>query len=168
MRIRFRPTALMALVVLAAIGVSFGVAQASIRDSFGVIRACYNLHGGRLRVIGSGQSCRRDEKGISWPSTVGAGVAGWQLIQCTVSTDMEQNVIVSGSPLCSGSGSNATILCPSGKVAMQEAGSLLSLNSLGNGTYVTVLPDGSGAVFSTDSQSAPDHSIQLVCADGST
>jgi hypothetical protein len=168
MRIRLWPTVLMTLVVLAAIGVSFGVAQASIHDSSDVIQACYSLHDGRLRVIGSGQRCRRDEKGISWPSTISAGVTGWQLIQCTVSTDFDGNITVSGSPLCSGSGSNATILCPPGKVAVQEAGSLLSRNAYGNVTYVTILPDGSGAVFYTEAASVSDASIQLACADGST
>lgn len=169
MRIRPWLAALTTLSVLGAIGVGFGVAQASIHDSPGIIHACYRLHGGQLRVIGSGQSCRRGEKRLSWPSTVSAGVTGWQLIQCTVSADQSGDVTVSGNPLCSGSQSNATILCPPGKVAVQEAGSLFSFTALGQMTYPTVLPDGSGAVFNIGGPgSISDASIQLVCADGST
>jgi hypothetical protein len=169
MRIRPWLAALTTFSVLGAIGVGFGVAQASIHDSPGIIHACYRLHGGQLRVIGSGQSCRRDERRLSWPSTVSAGVTGWQLIQCTVSVDQTGDITVSGNSLCSASGQTVTILCPQGKVAMQEAGSLFGYTALGQNTYPTVLPDGSGADFYFGgAASISDASIQLVCADGST
>jgi hypothetical protein len=167
MRARLWPAALATLCVLACIGVGFGVAQASIPDSSGIIHACYNRHG-RLRVVDiSAQNCRKSEQGISWPSTAAAGLTGWQLIQCTYSSDNYGRVTVSGSPLCSATGyDQATILCPSGKVAVQEAGSLLGIQA--GGTYVTVNSDGSGAVFETGASPVSDESIQLVCAKGST
>lgn len=168
MRVRLWSAALVTSGVLSCIGVGFGVAQASIPDSSGTIHACYNVHGGRLRVIDSStQSCRKNERGISWPSTVASGLTGWQLIDCTASLDNLGNVTVSGSPLCSGGVDQATILCPPGKVAVQEAGTLPFLQS--DYTGVTVNPDGSGAVFyAGEAASISGLSIQLVCANGST
>jgi hypothetical protein len=166
MSVRRWSVALVTSCILACVGVGFGVAQASIPDSSGVIHACYNVHG-LLRVIdGSAQGCRKRERGISWPSTAAAGLTGWQLIQCTISTDSGGNVTVSGSPLCSGGSSQATILCPPGKVAIQEAGNLLGAVP---GADVIVNADGSGAVFGTGgANTLSGESIQLVCADGST
>jgi len=166
MRARLWPAALATSCVLACIGVGFGVAQASIPDSSGIIHACYNRHG-RLRVVDiSAQSCRKSEKGISWPSTAAAGLTGWQLIQCTYSSDNSGRVTVSGSPLCSATGyDQATILCPSGKVAVQEAGSLFGYGAEG---HATVNSDGSGAVFQAAGSNRSGDSIQLVCANGST
>lgn len=167
MRVRLWSAVLVTSGVLSCVGVGFGVAQASIPDSSGIIHACYQVHGGWLRVIGSNaQSCRHSERGISWPSTVAAGLTGWQLIDCTATLDIDGNVTVSGSPLCSGGSDQATILCPSGKVAVQEAGTLQFVQS--NGTGVTVNSDGSGAVFYAGEAGAGSYSIQLVCADGST
>lgn len=166
MRVRILSGALVTSGILACVGVGFGVAQASIPDSSGVIHACYNKQG-LLRVIdNSKQGCRKlEERGISWPSTAAAGLTGWQLIQCTVSTDESGNVTTSGSPMCSGESGGATILCPPGKVAVQEAGSLSAFPN----TYVMVNADGSGAVFSTGGANTLNgESIQLVCADGST
>jgi hypothetical protein len=165
MRMKLWSAVLVTSGVLACIGVGFGVAQASIPNSTGIIHACYNRQG-RLRVIETNsQRCRKSETAISWPSTAAAGLTGWQLIQCTFS-DINGDVTVSGSPLCSPTGPDqATILCPSGKLAVQEAGSLLSF---GNEGYATVNSDGSGAVFESESQGVSGTSIQLVCANGST
>jgi hypothetical protein len=150
--------------VLACTGVGFGIADASIPDSSGTIHACYNRHG-RLKVIDPNtKSCRKTEKGLAWPSTATVGLTGWQLIQCKYSAFNGQ-VTVAGSPLCSATGfDQATILCPSGKVAVQEAGSLLSFGGQG---YATVNSDGSGAVFQAQGDDG-NESIQLVCVNGST
>ena len=115
MRVRLWSAVLVTSGALSCVGVGFGVAQASIPDSSGTIHACYNLRQGCVRVIGSNtQSCRHIERGISWPSTVAAGLTGWQLIDCTVSLDND-NPTVSGSPLCSSEGPDTfTILCPAG------------------------------------------------------
>ena len=47
---------------LAAAMLGFGVVQAAIPASSGVIHACYNKLTGRLRVIDSSASCSRAEK----------------------------------------------------------------------------------------------------------
>jgi hypothetical protein len=154
--------------VLACAGVSFGVAQASIPDASGTIHACYRPNG-LLRVIDTGtHRCRAHEMAISWPSTASPGLAGWQLIQCTVVFNSVTNPgqpAVSGNSLCSATGPvEITVLCPPGKVAVQEAGSLLSFDGQG---YATVNPDGSGAVFANAGNDGT-FSVQLACANGST
>ena len=53
MRVRLWSAVLVTSGALSCIGVGFGVAQASIPDSSGIIHACYNVHGGWLRVIES-------------------------------------------------------------------------------------------------------------------
>lgn len=165
MRMKLWSAVLLTSGVLACIGVGFGVAQASIPDSAGIIHACYNRQG-QLRIAEiNSRGCRRSETAISWPNTAATRLAGWQLIQCTL-YNVEGDVTVSGSPLCSPSGPDqATILCPSGKLAVQEAGSLLSYGYQG---YATVKSDGSGAVFDAPYEGIYGGStIQLVCANGS-
>jgi hypothetical protein len=164
MKIWARRIVMPAAGVLAAAGLSIGVAQASIPDHSGIFHACYKK-GGRLRVIDtSSQGCRRNETAVSWPSTPGAGLTGWQLIQCVWSSESGQ-VAVSGSPLCSATGpTQVTITCPPGKLAVQEAGSLLSFEGQG---YASVNPDGSGAVFRNPGNDGT-FSIQLACASGSS
>ena len=52
-----------------------GVAYATIPDSGGVIHGCYN-NAGHLRVIQSGQSCRKHEETLNWNQKGKPGPAG--------------------------------------------------------------------------------------------
>jgi hypothetical protein len=61
---------------LAAAMLGFGVSQAAIPDSSGVIHACFNKLTGRLRVINSSASCSRTEKSLTWNQTGPSGPPG--------------------------------------------------------------------------------------------
>ncbi|HEY3718375.1 MAG TPA: hypothetical protein VGL39_27950 [Jatrophihabitantaceae bacterium] len=65
--------ALIAVGILAAIGIALGVtaATASVPDSSGMIHACYTTSSGALRIIDTdaGGACYSYETAISWPSS---------------------------------------------------------------------------------------------------
>ena len=64
---------LIAAVTMAAFGV---VIVASIPDSGGVIRACYNTTNGQVRIVESAANCRNGELAINWNQTGPVGPQG--------------------------------------------------------------------------------------------
>jgi hypothetical protein len=80
-----------------AVGVSVGVAEASIPDSGGTIHGCYNNYLGNLRVVDSStSSCNADETSLNWNQSPAASVytvtdssgsVGNNVISCNSSSD---------------------------------------------------------------------------------
>jgi hypothetical protein len=71
------PVTVVALALLAIGGVA--LAEGAIPGPDGIINACRNFEGGRLRVVPSGTACRTYERPLKWERawTSRSGGCGW-------------------------------------------------------------------------------------------
>lgn len=76
-----------AAVVVAAVGITVGVAWSSIPDGSGVIHSCYKTSGaykGQVRIIDSGsESCETAETALNWQS---GGITSVSVVTATSGT----------------------------------------------------------------------------------
>jgi hypothetical protein len=106
------------LVVVGVLGVSGGIAWASIPDGGGVIHACYKGGNGDLRVIDPslGGACKASESPLSWSQTGPAGAPG---TPGTPGAPGATNVVIRTftQTLSPGGTATFTALCSAGEVA---------------------------------------------------
>ena len=63
---RYRPSPATAIALTALVVALGGAAYATIPDSNGVIRGCYQKNGGILRIVDDGATCRQSEQALDW------------------------------------------------------------------------------------------------------